>query len=519
MALSSASAAIIIVNLASLLAPTHALTNGAALTPTIVSLASLLVPADALANGVGLTPMMGWMAWIRFRCNINCNLDPQNCVSERLFMDMADRMVSDGWLASGYEYVSVDDCWQANERAADGSLVANASRFPSGMKALGDYIHARGLKFGLYSAMGETTCQGYPAFNCSSVSTCKQAYRDVQTLLSFGLDYIKVDSCHGANIAAFNTTHPLISRWFLDGGRATGRPVLYHPSGIALKDTHLHTPTQYKLMGRIANMWRHFADMQPVWSEVVSIIDFWAADNATTHPKSYEGEWADFLSVSRPGVFQDPDALLVGNTNSSPSCRPCLSRQPPGFFCPDKAHPDVPCICCGTLTAAEEQTNMAMWSMWSAPLEIAADLRSLPRASAAILQNPEVIRVNQDPLVSQARRVYKRADGMQLWRKRLVDGSVAVALLNGGAAPRAGIALAFGDVGFTEVDRVAVRDLVRRVDLGVHVGVLQLADPIPGHGVVLLNVSIHLDDTVGGTVRSPEAAGPSENLLRVVSRI
>ena len=140
--------------------------------------------------------------------------------------------------------------------------------------------------------------------------------------------------------------------------------------------------------------------------------------------------------------------------------------------------------------------------MWSAPLEIAADLRSLPRASAAILQNPEVIRVNQDPLVSQARRVYKRADGMQLWRKRLVDGSVAVALLNGDAAPRAGIALAFGDVGFTEVDRVAVRDLVRRVDLGVHVGVLQLADPIPGHGVVLLNVSIALDDTVGGTVET-----------------
>ena len=133
---------------------------------------------------------------------------------------------------------------------------------------------------------------------------------------------------------------------------------------------------------------------------------------------------------------------------------------------------------------------MAMWSMWSAPLEIAADLRSIPPASAAILKNPEVIRVNQDPLVSQARRVYKHADGMQLWRKRLVDDSLAVALFNGGAASRAGVQLAFEDVGFTDVDRVAVRDLVRQVDLGMHVGRLVLAEPIPSHGVVLLNVSV-----------------------------
>ncbi len=106
-------------------------------------------PAEALENGVGLTPLMGFMAWVRFRCNINCRDDPTNCISERLFMEMADVMVRDGWKELGYEYVSIDDCWQSNDRAPDGTIQPNASRFPSGMNALGDYIHARGLKFGM----------------------------------------------------------------------------------------------------------------------------------------------------------------------------------------------------------------------------------------------------------------------------------------------------------------------------------------------------------------------------------
>jgi hypothetical protein len=90
------------------------------------------------------------MAWIRFRCNINCDKDPENCVSEKLFKDIADTLVRDGWKDAGYKYVSVDDCWQANTRSADGSIQANATRFPSGLKALGDYIHAKGLLFGMW---------------------------------------------------------------------------------------------------------------------------------------------------------------------------------------------------------------------------------------------------------------------------------------------------------------------------------------------------------------------------------
>lgn len=121
-------------------------------TPVLVLAAAALAMLPAawgLDNGVGRTPMMGWMAWIRFRCNIACDADPDNCISERLVKSMADAMVTGGYRDAGYEYVSIDDCWQAHERAPDGAIQPNSTRFPSGMKALGDYIHARGLKFGL----------------------------------------------------------------------------------------------------------------------------------------------------------------------------------------------------------------------------------------------------------------------------------------------------------------------------------------------------------------------------------
>lgn len=376
-----------------------------------------------------------------------------------------------------------------------------------GMKALGDYIHSKGLKFGMYTAMGQQSCCGYPALGCQSVADCDQARRDVQTYVSWGIDYIKVDTCRSANgkrftgSVNFNTTHPLVSSWFLEYGRLAGRPVLYHPSGISLRDDGprpgvnpdgaVGKPHQFKLFARIANQWRAARDMQPEWSEVLSIIDYWAADNETTHPKLYPNEWEDWLSVSRPGVVQDPDALLVGNANDAASCRTCLDSDGADQHCPDRTNMDAPCMCCGSLTVVEEQSNMAMWAMWAAPLEIAADLRNISTASAAILRNPEVIAVNQDPLVYQARRVSNTA-GLQVWQKRLVDDSVAVLLFNANDGAAA-IPLAFEQVGFTGCDRVLVRDLIARQDLGVHTGELSVNGTTPqvaGHGVQMYNLTI-----------------------------
>ena len=178
--------------------------------------------------------------------------------------------------------------------------------------------------------MGATTCQGYPALGVRTVDDMGYAKKDVETLVSWGIDYIKVDSCGGAQPSQFNTTHPLLSSWFLEAAQAAGRPVLYHPSGIALADGAADGATgeasasdmiaagaigvkQYRLFAKVANMWRTFADMQPIWSEVQAIIDYWAADDPETHPQMYPNEFEDFLAASRPGAVQDPDALLVGN--------------------------------------------------------------------------------------------------------------------------------------------------------------------------------------------------------------
>jgi len=461
---------------------------------TLFSALLIIDPSNALDNGVGLTPMLGWMSWMRFRCNVNCKLDPDNCIGEKLFMSIADTMVRDGWKDAGYNFVNIDDCWQADERAADGSVVANSSRFPSGMKALGDYIHSKGLKFGMYSAMGSTTCGGYPALGCISLDNCSMAQRDVATYLSWGIDYIKVDSCSDSNSSNFNTTHPYISKLFLDGAKKVSRPVIYHPSGITLTNNIWKhgpkKPQQYKLYSKIANTWRHYADMGPVWDMVDKIIDYWAADNNETHPVSYENEWEDFLTVSKPGVYQDPDALVAGNVNNSKECLPCNPYGDGTGFCggtKGSAQQNTPCLCCGTLSSTEELTNFVMWAMFAAPLEIGADIRSIPDTSANILKNVEVIAVNQDPLVYQGRRVYN-VNGLQVWKKHLVDDSVAVALYNANTTT-ASIPLIFEDVGFTDCDRVNIRDLINHTDLGTHINSIVMPS-IPSHGVAMLKLTV-----------------------------
>lgn len=222
------------------------------------------------------------------------------------------------------------------------------------------------------------------------------------------------------------------------------------------------------------------------WRELeYEYISVWA-----THPTTYAEQLEDFLSVARPGVSQDPDALLVGNANTAPACRPCAGRTPASQFCPDREHPEQPCMCCGGLSAVEEQSNMAFWAMWSAPLEIAADLRNISAASAAILRNPEVIGVGQDALVAQGRRLWKRHNGVQLWHKRLASGGKAVLLYNGQTSPLSNATVELREVGFADCDRVVVRDLIARRPLGTHTGRLTLPGPIPPSGVALLNMTV-----------------------------
>ncbi|XP_023241723.1 alpha-N-acetylgalactosaminidase-like isoform X2 [Centruroides sculpturatus] len=153
---------------------------------------SVLIPRIySLNNGEALTPPMGWLAWERFKCNINCDRDPNNCISEKLFMEMADHLVKDGFREVGYQYINIDDCWMSRHRDKNGHLVADPKRFPNGIKFLAKYMHDRNLKLGIYQDFGLLTCMGYPGI-VGHMET------DAKTFAEWNVDMVKLDGCHSS---------------------------------------------------------------------------------------------------------------------------------------------------------------------------------------------------------------------------------------------------------------------------------------------------------------------------------
>ncbi|RZF40166.1 hypothetical protein LSTR_LSTR014200 [Laodelphax striatellus] len=170
---------------------------------------ALVAVSEGLDNGLALKPPMGWMSWQRYRCNIDCETYPDECISENLFRRAADLIVSEGFKKVGYEYVIVDDCWLAKERDQNGDLQPDPKRFPSGIKSLADYIHSKGLKFGLYEDYGTKTCEGYPGV----IGHMKQ---DAAKFAEWEVDYVKLDGCN-ADPKTYDSAFffvPLSNNWF-----------------------------------------------------------------------------------------------------------------------------------------------------------------------------------------------------------------------------------------------------------------------------------------------------------------
>ncbi|WP_026928883.1 lectin [Glycomyces tenuis] len=243
---------------------------------TAVTVPVLLVsasPAQALDNGLALTPQMGWNNWNTFGCSVN----------EELVRQTADLLVSSGMAEAGYEYVNIDDCWMERERDADGNLVADPDKFPSGMKALADYVHDKGLKLGIYSSAGTTTCAGYPA-------SLGYEQRDADLWASWGIDYLKYDNCgdHQGRSAQERYTA------MRDALAATGRPILYSLCNWGQENV-------VSWGAEVGNSWRTTGDITDDWSSVMSILD------AQVGKESYSG----------PGAWNDPDMLEVGNPGLS----------------------------------------------------------------------------------------------------------------------------------------------------------------------------------------------------------
>ncbi|XP_066496859.1 alpha-N-acetylgalactosaminidase-like [Tiliqua scincoides] len=335
-------------------------------------LLGLVASASSLDNGLMRTPPMGWVPWQRFRCNTDCKEDAENCISEHLFKTMADRLVEDGWRALGYEYVNLDDCWEAKKRDAQGRLQAAPDRFPSGIKALADYIHSKGLKFGIYTDLGATTCEGFPGTTSIAIE------RDARTFAEWGVDMVKLDSCFSSSVTRAKD-FPRMSTAL----NKTGRPIALSCSWPAY-DGGLPPKVNYTLLGRICNLWRNYVDIQDSWSSLFRIIQWYGNHQDVLQPAAGPGRW------------NDPDMLLLGDFG--------LSLQ-------------------------QAKVQVALWAVLAAPLFISCNLRTISDEEKSLLQNPLMIYINQDPLGIQGRRVIQ-THLLEVWKRPLVNKQYAIAIMN-----------------------------------------------------------------------------------------
>jgi alpha-galactosidase len=220
-----------------------------------------------LDNGLARTPPMGWNTWNKFACN----------VSDQLLRETADAMVATGMKAAGYEFLVIDDCWQV-ARDSQGAIVPDPQRFPNGMKALADYVHAQGLKFGIYTDAGTQTCEGRPG-------SLGHEEQDARTYASWGVDYIKVDWCHHEGL------DPRVQyQKMRDALAHAGRPIVF-----SICEWGSNRPWEWA--PPVGNLWRTTGDISDSWPSMIHIVD-------------QSGQHA---AVAGPGGWNDPDMLEIGN--------------------------------------------------------------------------------------------------------------------------------------------------------------------------------------------------------------
>lgn len=365
-------------------------------------------------EGLAQTPPMGWNSWNKFGCD----------VSEQLIKEIADAMVSSGMKEAGYEYIVIDDCWQVG-RDENGNIIPDPERFPSGMKALGDYIHAKGLKFGIYSDAGTKTCQRRPGSR-------GYEFQDARTYASWGVDYVKYDWCNTTTQNA-QASYKLMR----DAIYQAGRPMVF-----SLCDWGWSKP------------WLWAEDVGHLWRATDDIMDCWDCEDDRNNAgfTILLDRMVGLESYSGPGHWNDPDMLEVGNSG---------------------------------LSVSESRAHFSLWCILAAPLIAGNDIRSMSDETREILTNAEAIAVDQDPLGKPGTKV--RDDGdMEVWVKQLADGGRAVVLFNRGLTTE-NITVSWPELGYPAHLKALVRDLWQHKDLGKFTG--KFAAEVPSHDAVMIRVS------------------------------
>jgi alpha-galactosidase len=383
-------------------------------------------PEKLLTGNLAPVPPMGWNTWNTFQTKIN----------EEMLRQMVDVYASSGMRDAGYQYFVLDDGWMAMERDQSGSLVADPVKFPHGMKAFADYVHSKGLKFGIYNCAGSKTCAGYPG-------TRGHEYEDARLYASWGVDFLKYDWCNTDSLNA-----PEAYKTMSAALRATGRPIVF-----SICEWGDHKPWLWA--GGVGELYRstgdisaNFAVRKPVgnWTpqSVLSILDL-------QEPiRKYNG----------PNHWNDPDMLEVGNG----------------------------------MTAVEDKSHFSLWCMLAAPLAAGNDLRNMTAQTREILTNKEMIDIDQDVRGIAAFKMVM-PDSLELWVKPLKNDELALCFFNRTGSTRkmvldwkdlnisdlqSGLDVHFGNQAFT------MRDLWLKKDIGKTDRKLELS--LDSHDVMVLKL-------------------------------
>lgn len=329
----------------------------------VISILLLLFASNIYAqkfDQLGKTPQMGWNSWNTFGCNVN----------EKMIREMADAMVSSGMRDAGYVYINIDDCWHG-QRDEKGFIHPDKKTFPSGIKALADYVHAKGLKLGIYSDAGNTTCAGRPGSR-------GHEYQDAITYASWGIDYVKYDWCDTQDInpkSAYTTMRDAIHK--------AGRPMLF-----SICEWGDNKPWEWAT--DVGHSWRTTGDIYPCWNcehnhgswsswGVLPILD------KQVGLRKYAG----------PGHWNDMDMMEVGNG----------------------------------MNEDEDRAHFSLWAIMASPLITGNDLRSMSDTTKKILTNKDMITINQDKLGIQAMKWLDEGD-IEVFVKPLEKGRYAMLFLN-----------------------------------------------------------------------------------------
>lgn len=334
---------------------------------------------------------MGWNNWAHYMCDID----------EAKVVANADALVSSGLAAKGYDTVTVDDCWMTKSRDERGALVVDTQRFPHGMAWLGEYLHAKGLKFGIYQDAGSLTCEKYPGSGSPEGGGADHYAQDARQFASWKVDYVKMDGCNlwvpegKTKEQAYRDAYTAVAKALRDSGRdmvlSASAPAYFQQGEWGGSDWH----KVLGWVGETGQLWREGRDIK-VYKPATPSASRWSSVMGNYGYNRWLGRYAG------PGNWNDPDFLIAGA---------------PG------------------LTAAESRSQVALWAMMAAPFILSSEVSQLTPEGLAALGNNRMIELDQDPMGRQGAVVSSNAT-FEILVRPLANGDRAVAVLNRSAATR-----------------------------------------------------------------------------------